>query len=264
VLHALADEFGTDFLLLCSSLSAVIGGVGHVDYCGANAFLDTFAEANRGRPGVHVVSVNWNAWRDVGMAVELALPSALLAWRAEIHQAGISPAEGTDAVSRILASRLVHCAVSKEDLPELLRQNFTYTPPAAQPSDDAAVSDGAHGRPALAVEYVAPRSDVVRRLAALWQDLLGIGPIGVQDDFFQLGGHSLLGTRFISQARDAFHVPLRLRVLFEGPTIAAIAAIIVEHQSAHEAETLALLQSLDGLTEEQVEAELARRRGPRR
>lgn len=64
----LADQT-PDFILLCSSLASVVGGVGQVDYCAANAFMDTYAAAYNGYRGIQVVSVNWDTWAEVGMAV---------------------------------------------------------------------------------------------------------------------------------------------------------------------------------------------------
>jgi phthiocerol/phenolphthiocerol synthesis type-I polyketide synthase E len=61
-----------DFLVLCSSRSSVIGGFGQVDYCAANAFLDAFAHYNRSTNGAFTVSINWDAWQDVGMVVNAA------------------------------------------------------------------------------------------------------------------------------------------------------------------------------------------------
>jgi acyl transferase domain-containing protein/acyl carrier protein len=78
---ALRDAFGDldlDVVLLCSSVTAVAGGFGQVDYCAANAFLDAHA---RGKPGwrARVISVGWGGWREVGMAAEVAAPDALRA-----------------------------------------------------------------------------------------------------------------------------------------------------------------------------------------
>ncbi|MEU8683413.1 SDR family NAD(P)-dependent oxidoreductase [Streptomyces sp. NPDC048611] len=70
---ACQDVQGVDFLLLCSSLLSVTGGLGQADYSGANAVLDTLAEQSRqGADSTHVVSVNWDAWREVGMSVRMA------------------------------------------------------------------------------------------------------------------------------------------------------------------------------------------------
>ncbi|MFH8367581.1 beta-ketoacyl synthase N-terminal-like domain-containing protein [Streptomyces sp. NPDC018031] len=70
--EVLRDEADCDFLLLCSSLTAVLGGPGQSDYCGANAFLDVYAQSRRDRPGPPVRSVAWDTWRGVGMAAGLA------------------------------------------------------------------------------------------------------------------------------------------------------------------------------------------------
>ncbi len=59
-----------DWLLLCSSLTAVAGGLGQVDYCAANAFLDAFARYRAGRDGSTTISINWDTWRDAGMALD--------------------------------------------------------------------------------------------------------------------------------------------------------------------------------------------------
>jgi acyl transferase domain-containing protein len=72
---ALAGE-PLDLFLLCSSTIGVFGGFGQVDYCGANCFLDAFAHAAP-LPGARVVSINWGAWDEVGMAVNTPLPRGL-------------------------------------------------------------------------------------------------------------------------------------------------------------------------------------------
>jgi amino acid adenylation domain-containing protein len=72
-------------------------------------------------------------------------------------------------------------------------------------------------------EVVAPRTEVEVRLAALVAGLLDVTPIGVTDNFFLLGGHSLLGTQLIVRIRDAFGVDLSLRAVFDHPTVAALA-----------------------------------------
>jgi amino acid adenylation domain-containing protein len=79
-------------------------------------------------------------------------------------------------------------------------------------------------------EVVAPRTAVEERLTALVTELLGVHPIGVADNFFLLGGHSLLGTQLIARLRQAFGVNLGLRSVFDHPTIEDLAAQIERAQ----------------------------------
>jgi acyl transferase domain-containing protein len=72
VLNELLQEHEVDFLCLFSSITAVTGGFGQVDYCAANAFLDALAQANMAQGGPYTISINWDAWQKVGMAVDTA------------------------------------------------------------------------------------------------------------------------------------------------------------------------------------------------
>lgn len=85
-----------------------------------------------------------------------------------------------------------------------------------------------HPRPALVTPYVAPRSGIEQELADIWRLLLGIEAVGVDDDFFHLGGHSLLGTQLVAKLRTAFDIDFPLRNLFEGPTVAGMAQRVVQ------------------------------------
>ena len=77
-----------------------------------------------------------------------------------------------------------------------------------------------------AADYVAPQNDTEKALAEIWVDVLGAARVGVNDNFFDLGGHSLIATQVITRLRDAFHLALPLRVLFETPTVRTLAALI--------------------------------------
>ncbi|MGZ9270912.1 MAG: amino acid adenylation domain-containing protein, partial [Candidatus Binatia bacterium] len=81
-------------------------------------------------------------------------------------------------------------------------------------------------RSELKVDFTAPRTAVEERLASIWSKVLKIDKVGVNDNFFHLGGHSLLATQVISRINDSFAINIRLRRLFETPTIAGLAASI--------------------------------------
>ncbi len=78
---------------------------------------------------------------------------------------------------------------------------------------------------------VLPRTPTQEVLANIWRDVLRADRIGIHDSFFDLGGHSLLATQVAARIREAFHIELPLRVLFESPTLHALAVHIDEARS---------------------------------
>ena len=84
--------------------------------------------------------------------------------------------------------------------------------------------------------YLAPRSELEAQLAEAWQGVLGLARVGIQDHFFELGGHSLLATQLIGQIGKLSGKELPLRVVFERPTIAAMAEWL-EQQEVGESNT---------------------------
>ncbi len=134
---------------------------------------------------------------------------------------GIRPAEGAEAFLRALAADQAQVLVSSLDLPALVRQ--------AEASEKPADAEGpGFARPDLESAYVAPRTEVERTLVGFWSELLGVAEVGVEDDFFALGGHSLIAVRLFAMIRRQWKLDFPISVLFEAPTIARCAALIAE------------------------------------
>jgi len=74
--------------------------------------------------------------------------------------------------------------------------------------------------------YVAPHTPTEEMVAAIWADVLRVEKVGIRDDFFELGGHSLNATQVVSRVREAFHVELSLRAIFETPTVEGLTQAI--------------------------------------
>ncbi|PYN48829.1 MAG: hypothetical protein DMD95_02715 [Candidatus Rokuibacteriota bacterium] len=98
--------------------------------------------------------------------------------------------------------------------------------------DRAALPDPEAGLVLRDEQHVAPRSSAEASLAAIVADLLSLKRVGVLDNFFLLGGHSLLGTQLIARVFDTFGVQLSLRTLFDHPTVGSLAAEIEETLAA--------------------------------
>jgi amino acid adenylation domain-containing protein len=97
--------------------------------------------------------------------------------------------------------------------------------------DRRALPDFAHSRPDLDHSFVPPRHTIERELARIWEDVLALDQIGIHDNFFDLGGHSLAATRIVTRVIEKFHLELPLQVLFDSPTVEKMAAAIKDAQS---------------------------------
>ncbi len=139
------------------------------------------------------------------------------------------------------ANNPLHVVLTNKLLPDLRRHVSEVLPdymsPAAYVFLDAfpLTSRGKINRHALPVPnrtrlitdaIVPPRTPLEASLAKLWRELLDLDQVGVHDDFFALGGHSLLAVLLMSRVEESFRVELRVRALFENPTIARFASIL--------------------------------------
>ncbi|HEY3754811.1 MAG TPA: SDR family NAD(P)-dependent oxidoreductase [Opitutaceae bacterium] len=146
--------------------------------------------------------------------------------RGGAHEAAISPKEGVEALSRILGGGSAQVAVSVRPLATILdffRGQKDVDPAAAETKTG---SRKLYPRPALANPYMPPATETERRLAVIWQDLIGIEQVGAQDNFFELGGDSLIGVQVISRIRKDFGLQLPATSLYEGSTLEAFARAI--------------------------------------
>jgi acyl transferase domain-containing protein/thioesterase domain-containing protein len=137
------------------------------------------------------------------------------------YELGITPAEGMDALLRLLASPRPHVFVSSIDLGALVEK----TRAAGHASSATKTS---FSRPELETSYVAPRDEIERTLAGFWHELLGLDKVGIQDDFFELGGHSLIAVRLVAKIKKTWDVEYPISVLFEAPTIEKAAQLVRE------------------------------------
>jgi acyl transferase domain-containing protein/acyl-CoA synthetase (AMP-forming)/AMP-acid ligase II/acyl carrier protein len=228
VLDRLLNNHHLDFLVLYSSITAITGGLGQIDYCAANAFLDAFAHRNAIRHG-RTIAVNWGEWqwnsREAGLSgYDTELENF---FKRNRQRFGIHFDEGFEALTRILAHSLPQVIVSPQHFPSLVEISSVFTTATlAQQTGASSTKRDTHVRPSLANAYVAPENEVQQAIARLWEEFLGIEGIGIHDNFFTLGGHSLVGTQLILRIRQKFNIHLPMAALFESPTIAELAFMV--------------------------------------
>jgi amino acid adenylation domain-containing protein len=143
-------------------------------------------------------------------------------------------------------------------------QKFPLTPNGKIDRNALPVPD--HAMAPSAEPFAAPTTPAEQMLAEIWQEILAFERVGIHDNFFRIGGHSLLGMQMMSRVRKAFQADLSLRNIFEAPTIAELAKLLEQKQnqpaagSIPKARTISrrqakeLLSRLDELSSAEVES----------
>ena len=181
------------------------------------------------------IVLTYDRWERLGLAQTVPPPVARQSEGDFFDQLlrGMSSRDGTDVFDRILHQDFSRVAVSTQPLQPLIERSRM----AARVGVGAFLagqnlSVETRARPELATPLQAPGNDIQSRLARIWKDLLGLREVGIHDDFFDLGGDSLLAIRLLSRCREEFQVDQTLAGLLDCPTIDRLAQRIEQLQAA--------------------------------
>lgn len=221
VLAAVFQQAELDFLILCSSVSALAGGFGQADYCGANAYLDAFAHYNTLIHDVPTISINWDRWQEVGMGAQTQNERDS---QADEYK-GILPGEAVKAFARVLnyasSSQFCQIMISAHDLQTQRQQSLLRREKWFKAQDTEAIALP----PASESESVSAYQQLEQQLMFVWRRALGLQEVGLDDNFFDLGGDSLVSVRMMALARN-FGIRVTQKQILEYPTIAELAKVL--------------------------------------
>jgi NAD(P)-dependent dehydrogenase (short-subunit alcohol dehydrogenase family)/acyl carrier protein len=208
-----------DFVLLFSSNVSVLGGLGSTAYAAANLFMDAFVTSAH-VAGERWISANWDGWlSDESSALSTSLQTS-------IDQYAMQPTESVEAFRRLVTTTTSEqVVVSTGHLPT--RMDLWINRLTGDDTDEPT----RYPRPDLGTEYAPPENEVQKRIVTIWQELLGIDELGIHDNFFDLGGNSLIGLKVLSRLKKELGIEIPVVSLFEGPTAAALAQVIDQSEN---------------------------------
>jgi phthiocerol/phenolphthiocerol synthesis type-I polyketide synthase E len=236
VLAELFESYPVEFCCVASSIATELGGFANFAYAAANRALDALAHAHNGEHGVRWLSVDWDAMRPEDLPGheptttngDSAAAGALLtpALRALLAHGALRAADLPQLFEQALAApeyaQLIACAVTIEErLAPLLARSQR-------------ARDASNARPDLSSAYLPPSNELERGLVEIWQSVLGVAPIGVEDSFFELGGDSLVAVRLTSQCSEQLGLQVALNELVREPTIAGVCRLSERRDSGLE------------------------------
>jgi acyl carrier protein/NAD(P)-dependent dehydrogenase (short-subunit alcohol dehydrogenase family) len=210
-----------DFRIMTNSLGSVLGGDGffHIATVGGFAKAYTAARARRGLPAWSVQC--WDSWTIEWVGISRLLPPALFN---RVEPSVLTTEEGLRCFERAFAvAGELEVEISATDL---ARRYHKWVSSTVARTATVAERPAGYPRPQLQTPYVAPRNPLERDLADLFARLLGVETVGVDDSFFEVGGHSLLGVELAAEIRRTYSVELDLYLLYGLSTVADLAAHI--------------------------------------
>lgn len=210
-----------DFCQLTSSLASVLGGLGFISYAAANIFMDAFVHKYNKTNSLSWSSFNWDDW----VTEEEQQHTGALD---TLYKYGMgSKAASIDTFERLLSMCGVpQVVVSSGNLQLRVEQWIKLATLRNQEFSNKEKFFTKYQRPNLPTEYLAPRNELEKTVANIWQEILGIEFIGIHDNFFELGGDSLLAIQVISHLHKKLSIDVTLRNLFDEPTIAGVSQYI--------------------------------------
>jgi acyl carrier protein len=172
------------------------------------------------------------------------------------ERAGVSQKGGTKAQLNLLVS-VCQTGIKSEDV-GMLGEGERFEDDSKNrngaPNDDSVTSSSLRPRPELPYVYVAPQTALQEVIFNIWTGILCIRDIGIEDDFFELGGDSVLATQIIARLREMFRIELPLIVLFDAPTIEKLAQYMIANEARPGLveKTADVLKRIEGMTEDEV------------
>jgi acyl transferase domain-containing protein len=218
VLEKVLQGRDLDFCLLFSSNASVLGGMGLVAYSAANHFMDAFACDQNRRAHVPWISANWDPWPEE--------TKKYAGVRTSVDQYAMTHQECVEAFKRVACMApegqvVVATGAFQARLDKWVKSNPLQESLAA--TNGTASSFSAHPRLNVQIIYVAPRNETERLITDIWQQILGVQQVGIDDNFFDLGGHSLLMIQVQGKLREALQREVSMVDLFKYPTVGALA-----------------------------------------
>ncbi|MBW4666582.1 MAG: acyltransferase domain-containing protein [Cyanomargarita calcarea GSE-NOS-MK-12-04C] len=238
VLEKVLEDFNIDFCIIFSSLSSILGGFGLGLYSVANQFIDIFSNRHNQKTSLPWYVINWDKFQPNVSQEKIALE------RVSGEGLAITPLEAVEVFKRVFSLREVtQIIISTVDINARKNYIISLDSLANSQSNNQLDSSSRYSRPSLSNFYAAPTNELEKQITEIWQEVLGIAEVGIYDNFYELGGDSLIATQLVSRLRAKFPVELPLRDLLLEAMIPVKQAEIVEQL---------LLEKIEELSEEEV------------
>lgn len=229
VLEEFTRSLQPDFFLSFSSIAVLVPSKNSADYSSANSFEDAFAH-NMRIAGKRFIVINWSDWKETGLAYRKRLlrSEETIEAREKLVK-GLSNKEGILAIRYALALDKPQLAVANVDMASFsVNPFFSINITTGNRNPVAAASQPVADKETMLIQISSDLSEVEYKLAIIWHEVLKLDAIQPDDDFYELGGHSLNITQMLNKIKKVFGVTLEMDEMFYNNTVRLLAARITE------------------------------------
>ncbi|GAA0710016.1 hypothetical protein GCM10008904_21340 [Paraclostridium ghonii] len=226
ILDKLLENEKLEFFILMSSITSLTADAGQSDYTAANCYLNGFAESKR-KQGKKYISVNWPAWKEVGMAVRYGVNEAngLLKSISNSHAIKVLDQLVCLDIPNVIVGELNLSLLSKikNEITINISNGIIKRLPKNTENNAASknlVEVSINGKDELQID------DIERSVAKSWANVLQIEELNVNDNFNSLGGDSILAVRLLKELNREFESIIDISDIFTYPTVEQMSSYI--------------------------------------
>ena len=266
-LHNLTQKYDLENFILFSSASSLIGSAGQANYCAANAFLDTLAQARRSM-GLPATSINWSAWQNTGMAKDVRITAGL-------KQKGIGSIEpdlGIEILEYLAKNSPAQIGVMPIDW-NIWQQHHTVTPyyenlvtvnNVKNMPVNIAVNEKGDRQQLLAATPEQRETVIIKQITQQVGNILGIknlNNIDLELGFSELGLDSLSSVELRNKLQSSYALKLSQTIIFDYPNVRQLGIYLLSlmcdcDSKAQDSNESDRLETIANLSEEDAEAAL--------
>lgn len=205
-----------DFMILCSSMNAIIGGLGQLDNTAANSFIDFYAEKISFESGKRIFSINWGAV-NIERPLEVNVVKQFENLSREHKKNRMTDDEVSEVYTRILTHEFgARMVISTIDFGAVWKNWNRVASIKELNKEKEAYKNVRMSR--LTPEDL-PQTPMELFCATLWKDLLGLDEVGLPDNFFEYGGNSLTAVHIMTKLKEIHQLKVHVMELYERPTL---------------------------------------------
>lgn len=221
VIEKVVDEYPVKFVAIMSSLSSILGGLGMIGYAGANQFMDAMvARQNNTNSATKWMTFNFSNWEGWDTDFEgLSLSDSAL-------ETFITSDEGEKVFNGLFSQANAHSQIIISPVNLFaLKEKWENTQETIF-EDKQNFDNESNTKPELSSDYKEPTTNLQKELVHIWEEIFGFGPIGILDDFMELGGDSLKAITMLSHVHGKTTMTMSIQDFFNNTTIEKLSKTI--------------------------------------